>query len=168
MTGPGKGEVMWNQIVIIGNICLAFILGGAIGFERETASKPAGFRTHMLVAGAAAFLINLGQPLLDRFGTTGAAGWLRADPIRLFEAIITAVAFICAGTILRRGEDRVEGLTTAASILMSGVIGISVALDQYVLAVAITLLTLFSLRLMRFVEKRLGYKKDTKGGSEKD
>ena len=157
---------MWNQVVIIGNICLAFLLGGAIGLERETANKPAGFRTHMLVAGAAAVLINLGQPLLDRFEATGAAGWLRADPIRLFEAIITAVAFLCAGTIIRRGEDRVEGLTTATSILMSGVIGISVALEQYVLAVAVTVLTLVSLRVMRFVEKRLGYKKDSKDGSE--
>ncbi len=154
---------IWSQFDIIGNISLAFLLGGVIGLERETANKPAGFRTHMLVAGASALLIHLGHPLLNQFAAAGSSGWLRADPIRLFEAIITAIAFLGAGTIIRRGGARgVEGLTTASSILMAGVIGICIALHQYLLAVGGTGLTLLSLRLMRYLEKRLGYKNDTK------
>jgi len=153
---------MENEFAVIANIGLAFVLGGLIGLEREASNKPAGFRTHMLVAGAVALLVNLGHPLLAQYGSGAAGGFLRADPLRLFEAIITGIAFLGAGTIIRRTEDGgVEGLTTASSILMAGVIGICVALHQFVLALAGTTLTLVSLRLMRLVERHLGYKNRT-------
>ncbi len=55
------------QFEIIGEVALAMLLGGVIGFEREIADKPAGFRTQMLVAGAAALLVGLGDAMLKRF-----------------------------------------------------------------------------------------------------
>ncbi|HEV8341888.1 MAG TPA: MgtC/SapB family protein, partial [Candidatus Binatia bacterium] len=57
-----------TQLTIIGEVALAILLGGIIGIEREVANKPAGFRTHMLVAGAAALLVGLGDALIRRFG----------------------------------------------------------------------------------------------------
>jgi putative Mg2+ transporter-C (MgtC) family protein len=59
------------QLQIIGEIALAMLLGGVIGLERETANRPAGFRTHMLVAGAAALLVGMVDIFLDAFDKTG-------------------------------------------------------------------------------------------------
>jgi putative Mg2+ transporter-C (MgtC) family protein len=130
------------QLQIIGEIALAMMLGGVIGFERETANRPAGFRTHMLVAGAAALLVGMGDIFLDAFANTG-LDLITSDPLRIVEAIIAGVSFLGAGTIFQAGrENRVQGLTTAASILLVSGIGISVALHQFILAIGVTGLTL--------------------------
>lgn len=142
------------QLVVLGSVALAMLLGGAIGYEREAAERPAGLRTHMLVASAAALLVGLGQFLIGHFAGHGYVGLnLRVDPMRLVEAVVTAVGFLGAGTIFRHGgKDMVVGLTTAASLLMVAVIGIAVGLNQYVLAVGATLLTLLVLRLLGRLE----------------
>ena len=144
-----------TQLEIIGEVALAMLLGGIIGMERERANKPAGFRTHMLVAGSAALLVGLADALLHRYGGGGADGPVRSDPIRVVEAIITGISFLGAGTIFRRGESRgVEGLTTAASLLLSGALGISVALRQFILAGGITALALLVLWGLKFLERK--------------
>lgn len=143
------------QFEIIGEVALAMLLGGIIGFEREMADKPAGFRTQMLVAGAAALLVGLGDAMLRKF-TADTSLNASSDPIRIVEAIVTGISFLGAGTIFRRDRtEQVEGLTTAASILLCAAIGISVALRQFVLAVGVTLLALFVLRGLTSIEKRL-------------
>lgn len=142
------------QLEIIGEVALAMLLGGVIGFEREVADKPAGFRTQMLVAGAAALLVGLGDALLSRFTADNIHA--SADPIRIVEAIVTGISFLGAGTIFRRDRsEQVEGLTTAASILLCAAIGISVALRQFVLAFGVTLLALIVLRGLTGIEKRV-------------
>jgi putative Mg2+ transporter-C (MgtC) family protein len=137
------------QAQLLGEMLLAMILGGAIGFEREKADKPAGLRTHMLVAGAAALLTGLGYILVSQTGIEET--FIQTDPIRIIEAIITGVTFLGTGTIIRhRGKNQVEGLTTAASLLLAAAVGISVALQQFVLAsgaTAIVILTLHGLKL---------------------
>jgi len=144
------------QLEIIGEVALAMLLGGVIGFERELADKPAGFRTQMLVAGAAALLVGLGDAMLLRFVSDNK---VTADPIRIVEAIITGISFLGAGTIFRRDQsEQVQGLTTAASILLCAAVGISVALRQFVLALGVTLLALIVLRGLTGVEKRLNRK----------
>ena len=143
------------QFEIIGEVALAMLLGGVIGFEREMADKPAGFRTHMLVAGAAALLVGLGDAMLRRF-TMDTSVNASSDPIRIVEAIVTGISFLGAGTIFRRDRsEQVEGLTTAASILLCAAVGISVALRQFVLAAGVTLLALIVLRGLTFIENRL-------------
>ena len=143
------------QFEIIGEVALAMLLGGVIGFEREMADKPAGFRTQMLVAGAAALLVGLGDAMLRRFAMDSSIH-ASSDPIRIVEAIVTGISFLGAGTIFRRDRtEQVEGLTTAASILLCAAIGISVALRQFVLAVGVTVLALFVLRGLTGIEKRL-------------
>jgi putative Mg2+ transporter-C (MgtC) family protein len=149
------------QFEIIGEVALAMLLGGVIGFEREMADKPAGFRTQMLVAGAAALLVGLGDALLLRFLTDGKTN-VTADPIRVVEAIVTGISFLGAGTIFRRdSSEQVQGLTTAASILLCAAIGISVALRQFLLAIGVTILALIVLRGLTGVEKRLARKKNS-------
>jgi putative Mg2+ transporter-C (MgtC) family protein len=139
------------------SVLLALGLGGAIGIERELAGKPAGLRTNMLVAGAAAFFVHLSDLLVERAASdairmTG----VRADATRVIEAVVTGVSFIGAGTILRRtSELEVEGLTTAATLLFTASVGMAAALDAPWLGVSVTLAVLVTLRLVGLVEDRL-------------
>ncbi|HEY7783298.1 MAG TPA: MgtC/SapB family protein [Pyrinomonadaceae bacterium] len=144
-----------TQLEIIGEVALAMFLGSLIGVEREFADKPAGFRTQMLVAGASALLVGLGDALMGRYLSPDNPQ-ITADPIRIVEAIVTGISFLGAGTIFRSKEGQhVEGLTTAASILLCAAIGISVAVRQFVIAVGVTILALIVLRLMAIIEKRI-------------
>jgi putative Mg2+ transporter-C (MgtC) family protein len=133
-------------------VAMAAVLGGLLGVERELANKPAGFRTLMLVAGASALLMILGETVYAAYApATGASPAL--DPTRVIQAIVMGIGFICAGTIIRRSEgSRVEGLTTAAVILMAAAVGIAVALKQLLLAIGMTVLTLIVLIGFRAVE----------------
>lgn len=123
------------QLQILAHVGLAMLLGAAIGLERETKDKRAGLRTHMLVAGAAALFVALSDVVVRHFSTGLGGQLLRADPVRVIEAVVTGVSFLGAGTIIRRSAKReVEGLTTAASILFSAAMGVCVALSQRMLA----------------------------------
>lgn len=148
----------WEQdLLIIGRVALAMACGGVIGAEREWAHKPAGFRTHMLIAGASALLVSLADIMVLRGAAPGGAvsEMIRSDPIRVVEAIVTGLGFIGAGTIFRaRDSERIEGLTTAASILLVGAIGIAVALEAYVLAIGMTFLSLTVIGAIGMVERR--------------
>lgn len=153
---PNLLDASAPQLWLLLRIGGAVLLGGLIGAEREFAHKPAGLRTHMLVAGAAALIVGLGTVLTSHFETAGGSQSLRTDPIRLLEALVTGVSFLGAGTIIRsRGDDMVHGLTTAASLLFTAVVGATVALEQYVLAGGATLLLLLTLRVMVGVERTL-------------
>lgn len=141
------------ELEVLAEVALAMLLGGLVGIEREFADKPAGFRTHMLVAGASALLVGLGDALLVRF-LQGNEQILNSDPIRIVEAVITGISFLGAGTIFRLGRtNEVQGLTTAASLLFSGAVGIAVALRQFVLGIGVTLLALLVLRGLRAMER---------------
>ena len=139
-------------------LVLAVLLGGIIGLDRERAHKPAGFRTHMLVAGAAAFLIALGELVDIHYATTLGNQIIRSDPIRIIQTIITGISFLGAGTILRNKKGPIEGLTTAATLLFAAAaaIGISVGVGAYVLATVATLLVVLILNLGRRIEGWLG------------
>jgi putative Mg2+ transporter-C (MgtC) family protein len=149
----------WSeQLAVLATVACAMLLGGAVGFERELRDRPAGFRTHMLVAGAAALLVGLGQLLVDRYAQQQYADavW-RVDPLRLVEAVVAAVGFLGAGAIFRRsGGDSVAGLTTAASLLMVAAIGIAAGVQAWWLAAGATALTLAVLRVLAWVEQRAG------------
>lgn len=80
-------------------------------------------------------------------------------------AVITGVSFLGAGTILRRGSERqVEGLTTAASLLLVAAAGMSTALELWVLAVGVTVPALVVLRGVSLIERALWrhYRGDTR------
>ena len=144
------------QFQILAYVGLAMLLGAAIGLEREIEDKPAGLRTHMLVAGAAALFVALGDVVVRRLNVNLGSEVVRSDPVRIIQAVVTGVSFLGAGTIIRRNALRqVEGLTTAASILLTAAVGMCVALLQLVLAVGVTALVLVTLRGVGFVQQRL-------------
>jgi putative Mg2+ transporter-C (MgtC) family protein len=141
----------WHTLA---EVAIAMALGALIGLERELADKPAGLRTHMLIAGAAALLVGLGDVMIRRFGVAG--DLVRSDPTRVIDAIVTAVGFLGAGMIIRRGgSDQIEGLTTAASVLFAAAVGICVALQEFLLAIGVTALDLLTLRGVMPLEKWL-------------
>jgi putative Mg2+ transporter-C (MgtC) family protein len=145
------------QLIALAHIGLAMVLGGVIGYEREWQRKPAGLRTHMLVGGAAAFLVTLGEVIILPHDRPELVPAVRADPLRILSAVITGVSFLGAGTIIRRhgAEDHVEGLTTAASLLMASGIGTAVALAQTAVALGATAFVFVTLRALGGVERRI-------------
>ncbi|WP_024868862.1 MgtC/SapB family protein [Pseudoxanthomonas suwonensis] len=152
----------FDQLRALPGVLYAMALGGAIGYERELRNRPAGFRTHMLVAGTAALLLGLSRMVLED-GQYGGAG-LQIDPLRLVEAVIAGVSFIGAGTIFAsRGGESVQGITTAASLLAVAAIGITVGFRYHVLALAITVLTLLVLTVLSWVERRAKARGTTPG-----
>jgi putative Mg2+ transporter-C (MgtC) family protein len=141
------------QFQNLGLVVVAMILGALIGWEREWAHKPAGLRTHMLVSGAAALLVTLGEVIVLQ-QDPASPNLVRTDPIRILEAIITGVSFLGAGTIIyHRSEESIEGLTTAASILLAAAVGVGVALGQFILAGGVTILVLLTFRGLSIVER---------------
>lgn len=143
------------QLTVVATTAYAMALGGVIGFERELKQRPAGFRTHMLVSGAAALLLGIGLLVLADPSVPDLQR-VQIDPLRLIEAVVAGVAFIGAGTIFgARGRDTVAGITTAASLLVAAVIGAAAGLRYYLLALSATILTLLVLTALKLLEKWL-------------
>ena len=133
-------------------LALAVILGLAIGFEREYISKKsAGTRTYaLIVLGSALFA------LLSRYGFADLFGVVRGlDPSRVAAGIVSGIGFLGAGVILTH-QDKIIGLTTAASIWTSAAIGMAVGLGYIELAVFSTALMIFVLLVIGVLEKTFG------------
>lgn len=137
-------ENVFFELRVILDVIIASVLTGFVGLEREISGKPAGFRTQMIIGGAAALLISTARILIRDFASDSElAAVMQADPVRVIEAVIVGISFIGAGTILKMQEQRkVQYLTTAASILLSAGIGMSVALHHYIIAVGVTIFIL--------------------------
>lgn len=130
----GDGIQLWNALRIVG---IAAAVGAVIGTERECAGKPAGLRTHVLVSAAAALFVVLGFSVVEAFRDHEYTA-VRSDPIRILQAIVIGVSFLGTGTILQDRSGKVEGLTTAASLLITASLGVAVALGHVSLAAAVT------------------------------
>lgn len=142
------------ELYQIGVVAIAAGLGALIGIEREFADKPAGLRTHMFVCAASAMLMILGDAVLEKFLQDQSSG-VRADPIRTIQAIVVGISFLGAGTIIHHNDNRVEGLTTASSILLTAGIGIAVAIGQLLFAAGVTVFAVLVLVIVGHIEKRI-------------
>jgi len=148
-------------------ICLrcgaAILFGFFIGFEREARDRPAGLRTHILTALAAALFTLISIELIAAFGADDEVTQL--DPIRVVEAVTAGVAFIAAGAIIQsRGE--VKGLTTGAGMWLAGAVGLACGVGALVIALIGTVLAVLVLLPLRMIEHRL-FERDGIGGEEK-
>jgi putative Mg2+ transporter-C (MgtC) family protein len=131
-------------------VALSAVLAGAVGLERELTGKPAGLRTHMLIAVGSALLTDLSLQIGPLFAG-GSTAW---DPGRIASQIVPGVGFICAGTILQ-ARGTVHGLTTAAGLWMASAIGMAVGATFYAQAVIGTVAVLIILAALRPVERWL-------------
>lgn len=130
--------VATNMLVFL-NLLGALLLGLLVGYERSYHGRAAGMRTYGLVCMASAALTVIGGYSPDWFGghnplVTG------GDTTRVIQGIVTGIGFLCAGVIMREGFN-ISGLTTAASLWASSVIGILVGVGFYAAAMALALLS---------------------------
>jgi putative Mg2+ transporter-C (MgtC) family protein len=116
-------------------LILGFILSGIVGLEREVSLKPAGLRTHVLVG--------LGSTLLTILSLLA---FQEADTSRVAASIIVGIGFLGAGTILKT-EEKVIGLTTAATLWIVASIGVATGAGFYLLAILTTILAFCVLKL---------------------
>jgi putative Mg2+ transporter-C (MgtC) family protein len=138
-----------QMVSLVSRLLTAMILGALVGAQRESIGKPAGLRTHMLVAmGSALFVL---APL--------EAGMELDGMSRVIQGIVTGIGFIGAGAILKLQEKReIEGLTTAAGIWMTAAIGIAAGLGRWGLALVSTVLTWITLSVIGKIETWMNQK----------
>ena len=130
----------WHELDLVLQLLIAALIGGLIGYERERAEKPAGFRTHLLVCvGAALFTI---------VSIHGFAG--NADPARVAAGVVVGMGFLGAGTIIRSGRS-VVGLTTAATMWAVAAVGLAIGTRLYLAAIVVAILILVALRLHKWI-----------------
>ncbi|MFI5266027.1 MAG: MgtC/SapB family protein [Chloroflexota bacterium] len=137
-----------NDLLLFLRVLVAFVLGGVVGFERERHNQPAGFRTHMLVAGGAAAFV-----VASLYGFESLSSAEVTDVSRVAAQVVTGVGFLGAGTIWRT-KASVRGLTTAASIWMVAAIGMLAGTGHFAVAAFATFLTVVALRFLRLPTKR--------------
>jgi len=128
-------------------LLLSVVLGGVIGYEREHTSRPAGFRTHILVCVGAALVMVTSEFTFSKY-----AGLTNIDPTRLGAQVVSGVGFLGAGTIIRDGFN-VRGLTTAASLWAVSCVGIAAGAGFYSGAVVATVFIFLTLITLKKAEK---------------
>jgi putative Mg2+ transporter-C (MgtC) family protein len=128
-------------------ILLAAFLGGIIGLERSAGDRPAGLRTHVLVAVGSALLM-----IVSIYGSDGVT--MARDPSRIASQVVSGIGFLGAGTILHEGLT-VKGLTTAASLWIVSAIGLAVGCGMFALGTVTTVLTFVTLEAVRGLEKKV-------------
>ena len=150
-------QEIWNDIInmqpgiagIALRLACAMLVGALIGVEREFTHRPAGLRTHILVALGACAVSITGEMLFRQYSAVGAL----PDPARLSAQVITGVGFLGAGTIMKEGVN-VKGLTTAASVWAVACLGIASGFGYYALALLGAAFILFTLTLVEGLQHR--------------
>ena len=136
--------------VMLPLLCSIFA-GALIGAERELKGKPAGLRTHTLVCFASALMTLLGLRMAEWTAALPVDTQIVSDMARMPHAILTGIGFLGAGVIFREGAT-VQGLTTAASLWLTAVLGIVFGTGLLELATIGTVIALFVLVLLRLVQ----------------
>lgn len=153
---PEQLAPYWGLYLGVGETVLrllaALVCGGAIGLEREQKQRPAGLRTHMLVALASALFTIIAFQIYAE--VQASEDQVTSDPLRLLEAITAGVAFLAAGAIIRRGGGGIQGITTGGSLWLAGALGMACGVGIYGLAFLGTLLALIVLAGLRIFERR--------------
>lgn len=139
----------WELLVRIG---VGTCLGGVIGYERDLHGRPAGLRTHMLVALAAATFMVISTHFVY-FQHYGAGDLVVVDSSRIGASIVTGMGFLAGGAIMRTGIS-VQGLTTAAGLWLVGAIGMAAGGGMFLVAGFVTLVGVISLTMLRRFEDK--------------
>ena len=139
----GLGEIVLRLVC-------AMLVGAVIGAERELIHRPAGIRTHMLVALGASAVMITSQMIFAQYRPYGAT----PDPARLSAQVITGIGFLGAGTILKGGPT-IRGLTTAASVWAIACLGVAVGAGYYAVGLIGALCMLVTLVIFEKIQRLL-------------
>lgn len=144
---PEAFQIPPDQLDLLLNLLIATVCGGLIGLNRELHNRPAGLRTHALTSLAAALAVGVILQLHP----------ISADAAsRVVQGVLTGIGFIGAGVIVHHERRyRVEGLTTAATIWVSSMIGIACGTGHALTAAIGVILTLLILSLGSWLEHHI-------------
>ena len=142
----------WHEsLAWLGKLLLAALLGGAIGFERESHGQSAGLRTNLLVALGSCLMMMLSLHLEELFQHLDMQSVVRLDPGRIASYTVASMGFMGAGAIIK-GRGSVRGLTTAAGLWLVTGIGLSIGAGYLLPAIFTTLISLLILYNLRFLK----------------
>ncbi|MCJ8009482.1 MgtC/SapB family protein [Lederbergia wuyishanensis] len=137
---------------------ISALLGLIIGLERELKRKPLGLKTSLVISIISCLLTIVSIESAYIFPGSDNVR-IQMDPLRLAAQIVSGIGFLGAGVILRRGNDHISGLTTAAMIWGAAGIGITVGAGFYIEAVAGVILLIISVEFIPYTLIKIGPKK---------
>ncbi|PKN11535.1 MAG: magnesium transporter MgtC [Deltaproteobacteria bacterium HGW-Deltaproteobacteria-4] len=140
-----------SSLTIIIKLLLAALAGALVGMEREKHGRPAGLRTHLLVALASCLMMIISESVYLKYGQIPGTSILRIDPSRIAAQIIAGIGFIGAGVILKDGLS-VRGLTTAACLWLAAAIGMGFGLGLYLPTIVSTIIAISALIFLKRLE----------------
>ena len=128
-------------------LLVSVIIGSLIGIEREKHGRAAGIRTHILVCLGASLTAIIETYVHDVLGVNG-------EVFRISAQVISGIGFLGAGMIILKGDNVITGLTTAAGVWATAIIGIAVGYGFYSGAVLATALFLSAIIFFSKLERR--------------
>src|SRR5690625_2088251 len=146
------------DIEMLIRLFIAAILGLLMGLEREMKRKSLGLKTILVISIVSCLLTIVSIQSAYIFPASEFAE-IRMDPLRLAAQIVSGVGFLGAGVILKREDDTVSGLTTAAIVWGAAGIGIATGAGFYIEAAAGVALLLFSVELVPGLIRKMGFQK---------
>jgi len=138
-----------SEYDMIIRLCLGFLAGAIIGFERSSRRQVAGLRTHILIATGSTLLMLLSIYLPQHYNPLRTS-----DPGRIAAQVVSGIGFLGAGAIIRLGNN-IKGLTTAASLWFVAALGLAIGAGMFLLAGGAVILGLITLILLNQVETKL-------------
>lgn len=143
---------MFHQDLL--KLAISAVLSIFVGIEREMKRKPLGLKTCLVISVTSCLLTIVSMDVSVAANSMG--GVVRSDPMRLAAQIVSGIGFLGAGVILRKSNEVISGLTTAAMVWASSGLGIAVGAGYYGDAVVGLLLIVISVELVPFVMRRIG------------
>ena len=140
--------VMTDMDMVI-RLCLGFLAGAIIGFERSSRRQVAGLRTHILIATGSTLLMLLSIYLPQHYNPLRTS-----DPGRIAAQVVSGIGFLGAGAIIRLGNN-IRGLTTAASLWFVAAVGLAIGSGLFLVAAIAEALAMITLMLLGIIEKRI-------------
>jgi putative Mg2+ transporter-C (MgtC) family protein len=142
--------------VVLVKLGMSAFFGLIIGIERELKNKPVGLKTSLVISISSCLLTIVSIESAKQFSLVSSQTVM--DPMRLAAQIVSGIGFLGAGVILRRSNDVISGLTTAAMIWGASGLGIAAGAGFYKEAAAGALLILISVELIPLIMKWIGPK----------
>jgi putative Mg2+ transporter-C (MgtC) family protein len=141
------------SIEFLEKLAFALLLGLFIGIDRQLKHKPLGMKTSMVISVASCLITIVSIESVSKFSVPGHTNM---DPMRLAAQIVSGVGFLGAGVILRRNNEIISGLTTAAMVWSASALGIACGAGFYKESVVAVAMIIFSVNVFPVLVKLFG------------
>lgn len=128
-------------------LALAMTMGAIIGYERASKKSTAGLRTFSIVCAAAAFTMIINEFLISQYNT--------GDAARLAAQVISGIGFLGMGSIILTSRNQVRGLTTAATLWATAILGIAIGAGMILPSVIAFFIMMFIIVVLSHISKHL-------------